>query len=95
MVPLRGPPDSGICMDFLVNSSCYFFSVMRCFKHCGKGYSISLVFSNELGNSIPITLTRSNCTSIFENLVRDNTDGRHDIQHSAWLGYYLMLGASS
>lgn len=52
-----------------------------------KGYSISLVFHNELGTSMPITLIRWNCTSVLGDLIRDDSDGHDEIQHSSWIGF--------
>ena len=77
---------------YFVNSSAYFASLIREFPFVTRGnVVVTVTLRNELGNSLPIQLRRSNCQQFFTSIVRETGDDIRDIRSSSWKGYVLYL----
>ena len=73
---------------FPADASAYFFSLLSSLK----GYSMTLVFRNELGTSLPVVIkprTANTSAAVLASLVRDTDAAHDDIQHATWIGYHF------
>jgi hypothetical protein len=74
---------------YFANNSVYFESLVGEFPFEEK-FKIIVTVRNELGNSLPIELTESNCHEFFTSLVRETGEEVSNIPETSWRGYVYI-----